>query len=253
MEETKQLDLSDKVYKLVVAIIILVAVFYFGQLTYNYQTLPQNYPQEISVSGQGKIYAKPDVAVLVLGVESKGAKVSDIVKDNTDKMNKIIKDVKDSGVDEKDIQTTQYSITPEYNWTERGGRIFVGYTLNQQITAKIRDFEKIGSILDKATTDGANAVGDLQFTIDSPEKARAEARAKAIEQAKEKAKTLVSQSGLKIVKLVNISEGYQGTPQLLYKSASGMGGAAESISIAPDIQSGQMEIDSTVTLTYRVR
>ncbi len=247
--ETKQLDLSNKVYKLVVAVIVLVALFYFGQLFYNFQTLPQNYPQEISVSGQGKIYAKPDVAVLVLGVEDKGAKISDIVKDNTDKMNKIIKDVKDSGVDEKDIQTTQYTITPEYNWTERGGRIFVGYVLTQQVTVKIRDFEKVGSILDKATTDGANAVGDLQFTIDSPEKVQAEARQKAIEQAKEKAKTLASQSGLKIVKLINVFEGGY-YPQPIY--AKGMGGA-ESVSAVPQIQPGQMEIDSTVTLTYRVR
>ncbi|MDP1890126.1 MAG: SIMPL domain-containing protein, partial [Gemmatimonadaceae bacterium] len=89
MDETKQLDLSNKVYKLVVAIIVLVAVFYFGQLVYSFQTLPQNYPQEISVSGQGKVYAKPDVVVLVLGVESKGIKISSIVEDNTDKMNKI--------------------------------------------------------------------------------------------------------------------------------------------------------------------
>jgi len=250
MDETKQLDLSSKVYKLVVIIIVLVAVFYAGNLIYNFQTLPQNYPQEISVSGQGKVYAKPDVAVLVLGVENRGAKISDIVKDNTDKMNKIIKDIKDSGVDEKDIQTTQYTITPEYNWTERGGRIFVGYVLTQQVTVKIRDFEKVGSILDKATTDGANAIGDLQFTIDDTEQVQAQARAKAIEQAKEKAQTLAKQSGLKIVKLINVSEGGY-YPQPVYGKGGGV--ATESVAATPQIQPGQMEIDSTVTLTYRVR
>jgi uncharacterized protein YggE len=251
MDEKKQLDLSSKVYKLVVAVIILVVLFYAGNLYYNFQTLPQNYPQEISVSGQGKIYAKPDVAILVLGVENRGAKISDIVKDNTDKMNKIIKDVKDSGVDEKDIQTTQYSITPEYNWTEKGGRIFIGYVLAQQITVKIRDFEKVGSILDKATTDGANAVGDLQFTIDNPEAVQAEARQKAIDQAKIKAQTLAKQSGLKITKLINVSEGYQSMPQPMYGKGGGV--AMESASVAPQIQPGQMEIDSAVTLTYRVK
>lgn len=250
-EETKQIDLSNKVYKLVVAVIILVALFYLGNLFYNFQTLPQNYPQEISISGSGKIYAKPDVAILILGVEDKGAKISDIVKNNTDKMNKIIKDVKDSGVDEKDIQTTQYTITPEYNWTEVRGRIFIGYSLTQQITVKVRDFEKIGSILDKATSDGANAVGDLQFTIDEPESVRAEARQKAIEEAKTKAATLANQSGLKIVKLINISEGYDSYPQPLY--AKGGGVMMESVSAVPDIQAGQMEINSTVILTYRVR
>lgn len=250
-EEIKKLDLSSKVYKLVVAIIILVALFYAGNLFYNFQTLPQNYPQEISVSGQGKIYAKPDVAVLVLGVKSSAVKVSDIVGDNTNKMNKIIADVKALGVDEKDIQTTQYSIVPDYNWTEDKGRIFEGYILTQQITVKIRDFDKIGSILDKATAEGANEVGDLQFTIDNPEAVQAQAREKAITQAKEKAQTLAKQSGLKITKLINVSEGYQYAPQPMYGKGGGV--AMESVSAAPQIEAGQMEIDSTVTLTYRVR
>jgi uncharacterized protein YggE len=249
-EQTKQLDLSDKVYKLVVAVIVLTALFYAGNMYQSFQTLPQNYPQEISVSGQGKVYAKPDVAVLVLGVEDRGVKVSNIVGGNTEKMNKIIADVKNSGVDEKDIQTTQYTITPEYNWTERGGRIFVGYVLTQQITVKIRDFEKVGVILDKATADGANTIGDLQFVIDNPEAVQAEARQKAIKQAKEKAQTLAKQSGLKIVKLINVSDG-SSYPQPLYGKGGGI--MAESASAAPDIQPGQMEVSSVVTLTYRVK
>jgi len=251
MEETKQIDLSNKVYKLVVAIIVLVALFYAGNLYHNFQTLPQNYPQEISVSGSGKIYAKPDVAVVVLGVEDRNVKISDIMQGSTNKMNKIITDVKDSGVEEKDIQTTQYSITPEYNWTERGGRIFVGYVITQQITVKIRDFDNIGSILDKATADGANSVGDLQFTIDDVEAVIAEAREKAIAEAKTKAATLAKQAGLKMVKIINISEGYASYPQPMYDKGAGV--MMESASAAPEIQPGQMEINSTVTLTYRVR
>ena len=148
-EEIKQIDLSNKVYQLVIAIIVLVAFFCAVHLYYIFQTLPQNYPQEISVSGSGKIYAKPDVAVVVLGVEDRNVKISDIVQGSTDKMNKIITDVKGSGVEEKDIQTTQYSITPEYNWTERGGRIFVGYVITQQITVKIRDFDSENSFVFK--------------------------------------------------------------------------------------------------------
>ena len=250
-EQTKQLDLSNKVYKLVVAIIILVALFYAGNLYQSFQTLPQNYPQEISVSGQGKIYAKPDVAVLVLGSKDSGFKVSDAVKINTEKMNKIIEDIKDLGVKEEDIQTTQYSIEPNYNWTESRGRIFEGYNVTQQITVKVRDFDKIGSILDKATSGGANEVGNLQFTIDNPEKVQAEAKTKAIEQAKDKAKVLAKQAGLKLVKIVNISDGYQPSPMSSYKGGGVM--MESSVAAAPDIQSGQMEINSSIILTYRVK
>ncbi len=251
MEEIKQIDLSNKVYQLVIAIIVLVALFCAVHLYYIFQTLPQNYPQEISVSGSGKIYAKPDVAVVVLGVEDRNVKISNIVQGSTDKMNKIITDVKELGVEEKDIQTTQYSITPEYNWTERGGRIFVGYVITQQITVKIRDFDKIGSILDKATADGANSIGDLQFTIDDMEVVRAEAREKAIAEAKTKASTLAKQVGIKLVKITNIFEGYASYPQPMYDKGAGV--MMESASVAPEIQPGQMEINSTVTLTYRVR
>jgi uncharacterized protein YggE len=248
--EAKQFDLSNKVYKLMVAIIILVALFYAGNLYQSFQTLPQNYPQDISVSGQGKIYAKPDVAVLVLGSKDEAMKVADAVKVNTEKVNKIIKDVKDLGVSENDIQTTQYRIAPKYNWTESRGQVLEGYTVTQEITVKVRDFEKIGVILDKATSNGANEIGALQFNIDNPEKAQADARAKAIQQAKEKAKVLANQSGLKIVKLVNVSEGGY-YPQPSY--AKGGGVMLETASVAPDIQPGQMEINSTVTLTYRVK
>ena len=92
----------------------------------------------------------------------------------------------------------------------------------------------------------------MQFTVDDLEKAKADAREKAIEQAKAKALVLTNQAGLKIVKLVNISEGYAFSPQPLYVDAKG-GAMMESISIAPDIQPGQSEISTTVYLTYRVR
>jgi len=250
-EEIKKIDLSDKVYKLVIAIIVVVALFYFGQLFYNFQTLPQNYPQEISVSGEGKKYAKPDVAILVLGVKDQGSDISKIVKNNTQKMNTIISEIKKMGIEEKDIQTTQYTISPDYNWTEKEGRVFKGYIVNQEITIKVRDFEKIGRILDKATSNGANEVRNIQFTIDDLEKFRIEARAQAIKQAKEKAMLIAQQSGLKIVKIINITEGYQPIPQPIYRQ-----GATKELYQSggvPEIQPGQMEITSTVTLTYRVK
>ncbi len=250
-EEIKQIDFSDKVYKLVIAVVILIAIFYIGNLVYNFQSLPQNYPQEISISGSAKVYAKPDVASVSIGVIHEAPEVSVVIYKSTDKMNAIIKAIKDLGVDEKDIQTTQYSITPQYNWTEKEGRVLEGYSAQQSIQVKIRNFDKIGDILDKASANGANNVGNLQFTIDDLEKVRAEARQKAIEEAKTKAETLAKQAGLKIVKLINISEGYGDYLQPF--GAKGAGFAMESANVAPEIEAGQMEINSTVTLTYRVR
>ncbi|OGZ70211.1 MAG: hypothetical protein A2904_00615, partial [Candidatus Staskawiczbacteria bacterium RIFCSPLOWO2_01_FULL_33_9] len=216
----------------------------------NFQTLPRNYPQEITVTGEGKIFLKPDVALVSLGVKTEEQKSVDAVNKNNEKMNAVIKAIKDLGVDEKDIKTSAYSLYPVYNYIE-SGRVFIGYSLDQQISVKVRDFDKISDVLDKATAQGANTISDLQFTVDDLEKARAEAREKAIEQAKGKAFVLANQAGLKIIKLVNISEGYAPSPQPIY----GMGGASavKEVSFAPDIQPGQSEINTTIYLTYRVR
>ncbi|MBI1866313.1 MAG: SIMPL domain-containing protein, partial [Candidatus Staskawiczbacteria bacterium] len=204
----------------------------------------------VTVTGEGKVFIKPDVALVSLGVETESKKSIDAVNKNNEKMNAIIKAIKDLGVDEKDIKTSAYNLYPVYDYTDTG-RIFRGYFLDQQVSVKIRDLNKTSDILDKATSEGANNIGDLQFTVDDLEKVKTEARAKAIEQAKEKAIVLTNQIGKKIVKLINIYEDYQPLPYSAY--GGGVGINAEKEVFAPDIQPGQSEISITVNITYRVR
>lgn len=241
--------MEDRTFILSSISVLVVAIFLVGFLVYNFQSLPQNAPQDLTVSGTGKAYIKPDIAVVNFGVTTEAIKSQDAVDQNNKKMNVIIAEIKKLGVEEKDIQTTNYNLNPVYDWTNRGGRIFTGYSLNQQITVKIRNFDKINGILDSATTNGATNVGDLQFTVDDMEKIRTEARAKAIAEAKTKAQALANEAGLKLGKLVNVSEGYNNYPQPLY----GMGVAKEMSSVAPDIQTGQVEINVTVNLTYKLK
>ena len=244
------IEISQKLSLLLTSFIVVIAIFMAGQLFYQFRSLPQNMPTEISINGEGKIYVKPDIAMVNFGVETQGLKSQDTVNQNNEKMNKIIEAVKALGVDEKDIQTTLYNLNPVYDYTN-WGRVFKGYSLNQQVTVKIRNFDKINDILDKATLNGANRISDIQFTVDDMEKFRAEARAKAIEMAKEKALVLANQAGLKIEKLVNIYEGGNSTPQPFYNQ--GFGGAQMEKSTAPQIEVGQLEVAVSVTLTYRIR
>jgi uncharacterized protein YggE len=260
---------SDRVYKIMLTVIAIAGVFLLGELLYQFKSLPQNMPREISVSGEGKAYIKPDIALVTLGATTQELKSQDAVNKNNEIINKTIKELKDLGIDEKDIQTTMYQLTPIYDYEtiyspspmapaiypvppSRNGRVFKGYSLQQQISVKIRNFDLINSVLDKATASGATNVGELQFTVDNPEKVRSEARAKAIEAAKQKMKDLARESGLRIGKLVNVYEGYSGYPQPMY----GMGGASMEKAVdavAPQIQPGQMEINTTVNLVYQVR
>ena len=249
MEETKTIDLSNRFFKLIVALIVIIAVFLLGQLWHQFKNLPQNFPREITVSGEGKAFAKPDIALVSLGLNTQGLKSQDVVDRNNKVMNQVIQSIKNLGVDEKDIQTTLYNLNPIYDYREKG-RVFRGYSLDQQVRVKIRNFDKISSILDKATSLGANTAGDLQFTVDDMEKVRAEARMKAILEAKQKAITLANQAGLRIERLVNISEGY-GPGPIPY--GGGFSGVALEKFVAPQIEPGQTELTILVTLTYRIR
>ncbi len=246
-----RIEPANKVFILAIVLVVGVLGFLAAKLTYDFATLPQNYPLEITSVGQGKVFAKPDIALVSIGVQTQGMKSNDVVTENNTKMNAITTAIKNLGVEEKDIQTSSYNLSPVYDYTERG-RVFRGYSLNQAVNVKIRNFDKIGDILDKATSLGANTVGDLQFTIDDQEKVISEARTKAIAEAKTKAGDLAAAAGLKIVKLVNISEGNAPSPQPLYGKGGGELDMVSS-SVAPQIQTGQMEINSTVYLTYRVR
>lgn len=237
----------------VAAILVLGVLIYFaGQMTYQFKMLDQQNMNQITVSGEGKVYAKPDIALVGLGVTTTGLTTADVITKNTDKMNAVIQAVKDQGVEEKDIQTTNYSLAPLYNYTEAAGRVFQGYTLEQDLQVKIRDFDKVGDILQKAVAEGANLTSNLQFTIENPEQYRQEARTKAIEQAKQNAQNLADSSGITLGKLVNIYENYA-YPIYSATKAVGMGGGIAESAPSPVIQPGQTEIDITVNLTYRVK
>jgi uncharacterized protein len=204
----------------------------------------------ITISGEGKIFATPDIGVINLGVVSQAATVTPAQKDNTEKMNKITKAMEDLGIDEKDLKTVNYNIYPRYNY-QHGTQTIIGYEVNQTLEVKIRDLDKVGEILAKAAELGANQTGSLSFTFDDPEKTNAEARTKAIKNAKGKANTLSSVLGVKLIRIVSFSESSYQPPVPYYsEKALGMGGGEAS---TPDIQTGQNEVISNVTIVYEIQ
>lgn len=250
IETNHIIDLSDRLYKLPIAMIVVVGVVGAGWVFSQFGALPQNQPREIQISGEGKAYAKPDVAMISFGMHSEALKSQDAVNANNIKMNAVIVAIKAQGVEDKDIQTTMYNLQPKYDYSIRGDSTFAGYTLDQQVAVKIRNFDNINAILDKATVAGANTVGNLYFAVDDMEKVQGQARAQAIMKAKEKANSMVAGTGLRLGKITNISEGYGGYAQPMYVSAM----AKDSMeSVAPSIQTGQQEITVTITLTYQVK
>ena len=154
---------------LTVFLVIFLAVLTWNEVKkHDYIGRESQQIYTITILGEGKVTAIPDIAQISLGIQTEKLTVAAAQKENTDKMNQIIKELKDLGIEAKDIQTTNYNIYPRYDWLD-GQQLLRGYIVSQNVSIKIRDLEKVGTVVDKAGSLGANEVGGPYFTLDEPE------------------------------------------------------------------------------------
>ncbi len=236
-------------------IIVLVGIFLAVFLglksweTWQNVRLPDFQRPTISVTGEGKIFVKPDIGEIGLAINSEAAKIEDAQARATEVINKVVSMLKEKGVEEKDVQTVNYSINPVYDYPE-GSRRFRSWQVSQSLKVKIRDLTKTGELLSSAAQLGVNQVGSLSFTTDDPQKFQEEARAKAIEDAQRKAKELSSKLGVKLGKITGYGEfGGPGPIPYFGMAEKGLGGDFS----APQIPTGENEIRVNVTITYQIK
>lgn len=213
----------------------------------------------ISVSAEGKVSAIPDLAAVTVGVMSQGKDASEVQSKNNEKINKIIDFVKSQGVSKEDIVTSQYYAYPQQDWKD-GTMSIIGYQANQTITVKVRDVDKdqskLEAVLKGAVDNGANEIQGVNMTFEDADNFRQEARKQAIAKAKQKASELADEAGLKLGKVVSVSESGGYYPPMPYASdaAFGVGGSsAQMKSIAPNIEPGSQEITQTMTVVFEVK
>lgn len=218
-----------------------------------------NKEDRFSVIGSGTVYAKADIANITIGLKTEVKKTAaEVTKENSEQMNDIIEAVKELGVEEKDIKTTDFRLNPVYTWVEKEGQKLLGYEISQNISLKVRDLNKISDIITQATDKGANQIGNISFTIDDEYELKNEARKLAIEKAKEKAEAIATESGMKLGKIKSVYENsYQPPIAYDYSNAykemrleSQDQGAGVAVS---GIEAGQNEIKVEVTLMYEVK
>lgn len=251
-ERNNQVEFSNRVFILIIILAVGLMSFWSFRMYEIWKTSTGSYPREITVEGEGKALITPDLAVVNLGVTTDAKTSAQVVADNTKKMNSVISTLKDLGIDEKNIKTTNYNLSPKYDYTPERGSFEDGYTISQNIQVRVKDFEKLGDILAKTTEAGANTVGGINFTLENKDKVKQEAREQAIAKAKESAKQISEVTGLEFGRIISFYE-YIENPEFY-----GTYGAAEK-SMAldsagpPMIEPGQEEITLKVSLTYRVR
>ena len=238
----------------VLAILIILAVT--GIVVFSLYTVRQNNQLDrFTVEGSGIVYAKADIANIQVGLKTGTKKTAaEATVDSTNKMNNIIAEIKKLGVEDKDIKTSDYSLNPVYNYTNAKGQELVGYEVTQTLTLKIRDLNKIGDVIAKTTEQGANQIGNINFTIDDEFALKNQARSLAIDKAKEKAQLIAKQSGMKLGEVKSVVENSNPIiSPMMYSNAKLDMSANGQVVASPSIQAGQNEIKVDVSLVYEVK
>jgi len=207
---------------------------------------PSQEAEGINVSGEGSAFGEPDVAVLSLGVEAEADSVGEARAQAADAMGKTLAALKDGGVADEDIQTTRFSVEPRYNYTQ-DKRELIGFFVTNVVTAKIRDIDKTGELIDAAVTAAGNLtrVENLQFTIDDPSALEEQARQEAMAEARKKAETLAEAASVDLGRPRSISE--SGGPQPRAFEGADYALAQEA---GTPIETGELEVLVQVQVVY---
>lgn len=197
--------------------------------------------------------AVPDEAIVRFGVMSEEKLLQKAYQKNTDDMNAVIASVKGLGIEEGDIKSSSYSVTPIYPRDEKGYQIPgkpVTFRVSQQLTVKVRDISKLGVLIDKVISSGTNTFGGMQFDSSKFEALQVEAKVKAAKDAKEKAKLLADSLGVKVGKVLRV-DGLTLQPRAVMRSAA-MSYDSMSTAAAPQIAAGTMEVSASCNVIYEI-
>jgi uncharacterized protein len=205
----------------------------------------------ISVSGNGKVSAKPNIANSSIGIEVTGTSLADATSQANSKMSAVIDKIKSMGVADKDIQTTNYSVQPITDQPKPGGGTpkITGYRINNQVNVTVRKIDDLGKILDAAVAAGANTIYGVSFSIDDPTPYQQQARAAAVKDAMDKAGQLAKAGGLTLGKIVWISEGtVSQRPVFAAAAPVGLGGGG----VVP-VETGELDISISVEVRFALQ
>ncbi|PCI86743.1 MAG: hypothetical protein COB24_08285 [Hyphomicrobiales bacterium] len=213
------------------------------------------FAETISIQGTGIVTSAPDIAYINLGVNSSAQTARIALDKNNKAMNNIINAIKKIEVENKDIQTSNFSINPRYNrvQNQEGLPEIIGYEVFNNLNITIRNLDELGAILDKVVTLGSNRINNIQFAIANPQPLEDQARALAAKDAKRRAEIYAATLGFNLGKIIEITEGRaRNQPLIQAKLERGtMMMDAAAPNSAP-IEAGEQAITSNVTVIWNI-
>ena len=204
----------------------------------------------LDISATGEVTRVPDVAIISAGVISRSPTATAALQDSANRMDRVLAALKRAGVADRDIQTSTVSLNPEYRYPENQAPVLTGYTASNQVTVRFRDIRNSGKILDALVAVGANQINGPSMTIEHPEQALDEARSQAIAEGRARAELYARALGMRVAKVVSISEsgGYYAPPPA--PPAPMMAAAERSYT---KIEPGEQKLQVSLSMVFELR
>ena len=212
-------------------------------------------PGHIAVTGEGSAYLAPDMAILTLTVTRQQETARAALDANSAAMGQVLEAMKADGIAERDLQTSGFSINPQYHRPKNDGSTpqqpqIIGYQVSNSLTVRVRDLDQLGTIIDKSVTLGVNQGGQILFTNDDPSDAITAARTAAVKDARAKAMTLAKAAGVALGRITEINEQTnrpQPRPMMAQRASF------EAADAGVPLASGENEYRVNVNVTFEIK
>ncbi|MCC6189245.1 MAG: SIMPL domain-containing protein [Anaerolineales bacterium] len=208
-------------------------------------------PRTIAVTGTGSAYGAPDIAHVQLGVQTRGADPGQAVNDNNARMEALIAAIQGMGIAEQDMQTTNFSVYVQQDYDPQTGRPLenTNYVVDNTLNVTVRDPDLLGDVLSGAVDAGANSIHGVSFSVEDVAALQAEARAKAVADARARAEQLAQSTGVTLDTVMTVSENVYADQPIVF----GRDMAQAAVGGAVPVQTGQVQVNLQVTLVYTIK
>jgi uncharacterized protein len=208
----------------------------------------------LTLSAEGSVTAAPDMAVVNLGVMTEGATAEAAMRANSQRMTALVQVLRRAGIAERDIQTSGLSVSPQYVYHNNEAPRISGYHANNQVTVRVRDLDSLGRVLDQAIAAGGNTLNGVSFGLQDPDTAMNGARQDAVREALARAQLYASAAGLRVHRIISISEGggYAPPPYYPMPMAARMEGA-DMAAPPPPVAPGELETRVNLSFVIELR
>ncbi|MCD5382110.1 MAG: SIMPL domain-containing protein [Candidatus Pacebacteria bacterium] len=257
---------QEKYMRMLFALVLImgiVALYAYTQRTLKEAQYLTGNAATISVSGEGEVLARPDIASFSFSVRAEATEAAAAQAQSAEAVNAILAYLKDEGIAEEDAKTQKYQLRPQYDYVRAtcavgtcsdSKRVLRGYEVNQSVIVKVRDTGAAGALLAGVGERGATSISELNFTVDEEDVHVVAAREKAIADAKDKAQELADDLGVQLVRIVGFNEAGGGridymaeTRMMPFDDAVGV------VAMVPEMPVGENTFTSNVSITYEVK